>query len=1503
LYSVGSTNGTLKLRAIGLVSDSGSVSIVVQPVVTLAVPSITSDTTALVHERMPRVQAQLYPNDANLDTTTLVVTVGSDTVTPLTRYNRGLVEWELDSLRQLTPGVLKQFTVHICLTNTVCRTATEYLKLDNSGTPFVAFQGMPLEALGRQAAAPLGPGIGVSGADVETGFAVPSYVSMGSARSTGLVYSTRTSHPRALINADVELNWPSGTPDSIKAVLIDGVVRTDSVRLSSPTCSATVGRRCRIALQADFAGSTFSTPARKWMKVEVDVWSAGSIKTTTDSVEAVLVDRRTGRYGDGWAVAGVLQLVTAGNDQLIVAPNGQTSIHRGYGSLYLSPPGDPSVLVNLGSTYELRFRDGSKIVFNSSDGWETQAISANSDTTKIAYSTSGQVSTVTDPTGHAFTFSYNGSGTIISISDPGSRSNAITVNGSNYVTYDSLASPGANSNVATYGYTSTGSNGAVVLATRTDAAGQTTTVGYSNRNRPTQATLPAVLPETGNSAQSPVVAYATQDTRALGTLISADSVYAMATDPLSHWTKSALSRWGAPILVWDTVGTLSRASFTPAGLVAWSEGKVSDSTRVYHDYDSFGQLVRSYRWISSGHRLLLDSAVYDASFNITQHIDARGKVSRFGYDSYHNLLWAANPDNDTTRTWYHANGLVDSTRAPLQTASTVFVYDGIWSNAAKVTDATGVVRDSSVFDSWGRTIQSMSKISVQVSGSVHKYQWRRALTGYNVGNLTDSVRFERTDNCDAPCSAPSWPGSGDTTYFQHVHTTYDRLGRAVVRYGTHSADSALFTYDALGRQRSRGVPSGSIHGNPLASDSFRYDLAGNLRTHWTRTGQITHSYDSRNRDTLMGVYPIGNYRRTYAGPNDELTRMWIDSYTDNIGGVNPEVRWGYSQAGLLLADTAQGSYVTTHQADSLGRDTTTTDVVGAWRLRYETNRGLLDTVVSPWGDSLLYSYTKQGELVGPTVRSGSNAVVALNQTYDAGTGKLAELSNTVASYTAGDITGDEAEPMLDMNRVWSEQRGGGGSTVTMKDSLVNDGWERLAREAYFRNDTLMAADTFSFDADGNIRRNSESRTYELGTNRLNVRGGDNYSNDGDGNRTYWTRQNGDQWEYDYDPLDRLTTVWVNGTLVARYAYDVLGRRIVRRVYNAGFDNASTEYVRMVYRGNQVTAETDSSGNTKQTYTWGLGTDDLVAVQWHGQLFRVIQDELHSVRGLVARDGSGTWDASWRYSGYGVVLDSSGSAAPPIRYRWIGREYDPETGFYYVRARYYDPASQRFIQEDPSASSNLYAYGDGNPTNGRDVNGLSKDVDRFMTVPRGLDMPTCMASLDVSSCDGDVAFGGGADDLESLQYGFIVQQALENAKITVRYAHLSTVLVKNGEEVYGGQTIGLVGSEGLSTGPHLHFEVLVDGEQVDPADILPFLNRADGAWAPLDGMNAGNDFGVTSDYGMRLHPILHVWRMHDGVDLRAPMWAPVYSIGQGTVVFAGRSGGYGNMVEILYPGPF
>jgi murein DD-endopeptidase MepM/ murein hydrolase activator NlpD len=68
------------------------------------------------------------------------------------------------------------------------------------------------------------------------------------------------------------------------------------------------------------------------------------------------------------------------------------------------------------------------------------------------------------------------------------------------------------------------------------------------------------------------------------------------------------------------------------------------------------------------------------------------------------------------------------------------------------------------------------------------------------------------------------------------------------------------------------------------------------------------------------------------------------------------------------------------------------------------------------------------------------------------------------------------------------------------------------------------------------------------------------------------------------------------------------------------------------------------------------------------------------------------------------------------------------------------------------------------------------------------------------------------------YGNMVEIDHGNGLAT-RYGHMSEILVEEGQEVEAGATLGRLGSTGRSTGPHLHYEVRVDGEPVDPTRFL------------------------------------------------------------------------------------
>lgn len=71
------------------------------------------------------------------------------------------------------------------------------------------------------------------------------------------------------------------------------------------------------------------------------------------------------------------------------------------------------------------------------------------------------------------------------------------------------------------------------------------------------------------------------------------------------------------------------------------------------------------------------------------------------------------------------------------------------------------------------------------------------------------------------------------------------------------------------------------------------------------------------------------------------------------------------------------------------------------------------------------------------------------------------------------------------------------------------------------------------------------------------------------------------------------------------------------------------------------------------------------------------------------------------------------------------------------------------------------------------------------------------------------------------YGNLVV-VLHNNGLTSHYGHCRTMIVKPGQKVRAGQIIATVGSTGITTGPHLHFELRINGKPYDPERSIPGL---------------------------------------------------------------------------------
>jgi murein DD-endopeptidase MepM/ murein hydrolase activator NlpD len=108
--------------------------------------------------------------------------------------------------------------------------------------------------------------------------------------------------------------------------------------------------------------------------------------------------------------------------------------------------------------------------------------------------------------------------------------------------------------------------------------------------------------------------------------------------------------------------------------------------------------------------------------------------------------------------------------------------------------------------------------------------------------------------------------------------------------------------------------------------------------------------------------------------------------------------------------------------------------------------------------------------------------------------------------------------------------------------------------------------------------------------------------------------------------------------------------------------------------------------------------------------------------------------------------------------------------------------------------------------------------RWGTFHYGLDLAAPWGTPFYAAGDGIVIHAGPTSG-----YGNAIMIQHPNGDVTV-YGHEQKVLVTVGEKVKAGQLIGLVGALGQATGPHLHFEVRVGGENGEKIDPLPWLEN-------------------------------------------------------------------------------
>ena len=465
--------------------------------------------------------------------------------------------------------------------------------------------------------------------------------------------------------------------------------------------------------------------------------------------------------------------------------------------------------------------------------------------------------------------------------------------------------------------------------------------------------------------------------------------------------------------------------------------------------------------------------------------------------------------------------------------------------------------------------------------------------------------------------------------------------------------------------------------------NYAYDDVGNLLSVIDDFSALTYTYDSRNR-----VKTVDNS----GTPN--VPTVALEYVYDGVGNV------------LSVADTIESAAgaTTAYVYDALNRMTQTT----------QSGPSVDDKLVN-------FAYNELGQFARIDRYSDLDAtqrVIVTDHVYDT-LNRLESLTHSNASGTPVafyDYTYDEASRITSINDV------DGLTTYTYDDRSQLTGADRPTNDP--RGD-----ESYKYDANGN---RTDSHLHGDGyitgdANRLQSDGTFNYQYDNEGNLVRRIEiATGAIRDYVYDLRNRLTEVndsdsQGNSTQVVVFAYDVLNRRIGKRVQQGNDDSLTTfvydrddvilDFVDSDGEGASVDAELD------QRYLHGPAVDQVLS-QENGRTHWLLADHLGTIQDIATSNGAVAAHIS--YSSFGVpIVDSNMSVSS--RYGFTGREYDQETGDYYYRARYYDPIIGRFTSEDPirleASDKNLYRYVENSATVAIDPLGLDR-LDIVVVAERG-----------------------------------------------------------------------------------------------------------------------------------------------------------------------------------------
>ena len=469
---------------------------------------------------------------------------------------------------------------------------------------------------------------------------------------------------------------------------------------------------------------------------------------------------------------------------------------------------------------------------------------------------------------------------------------------------------------------------------------------------------------------------------------------------------------------------------------------------------------------------------------------------------------------------------------------------------------------------------------------------------------------------------------------------------------------------------------------------YAYDKNGNVKTRKTPDGDtILYEYDASKRPTKITYPDLSEVNYVYDAHGNRIemndphgtTYYGYDRFNRLTGvqfpGINP-LSYEYDKAGNLTKILYPTGEEIIYAYDGANRPIRVTDATGATAFEYDdqTNKLIKRTLAN--GVFTEYAYDEAKRVTDVLNRKADQTLIAgYHYEFDANSNRTKVIETTPSGTKTTDYAYDK------LNRLLSAFCSDGTYEIYTYDSTGN----RLTKETqdgvidyqYDQDNRLLSAgDTYFFyDQSGNlIRRLSSEKTID----------------------------------YHYDYENRLVE-YSDGTDLVTFEYDGDGNRISKTV-----NGKQIKYVNNVAtKIAQVLFETTAENNVIRRYVYGESR--LNEINEDTTSFYLYDNPARSVTALV--DNAQTVINSYAYDAFGNL--KSANESTPNSFKYVGEQYDGETGLIFLRKRYYDPQLGRFLSKDPfpgyvqaPQTKNPYPYVANNPVNSIDPLGLAVGAPGF-----------------------------------------------------------------------------------------------------------------------------------------------------------------------------------------------